>query len=198
MGEKDIRAAFDKALATKPDPAIKGMLNEAASQQYKDRRHQWAVKLGGRFEHAGMSWFHLTVGIPNMSARDIKKQWKEELLPQLSSIEENERPEIISRLAKGLLLSEDPRSDGQRVLSTRSYLSQNMEKFVRRFNSKRFSPASKVFFRVVAQLSEYSSDELNLFGDFLKENGRLPDKDVKLEQAIPAVAEWLIQSRTLS
>jgi hypothetical protein len=196
MGERDIRFALQKALEVRPDPTISAMLKKAASEQYKDRRKQEAEKLGGRFEHTGISWYHLILDIPNMTARDIKKQWKEELLPQLASIEESERHEIIAHLARGLYLSEYPNSSGQRNLSRRTPLSQNLEKFLQGFNSERFSPSSKVFFMVIAQLSEYSKDELNSFEDFLRKKGRLPHKNVKLEQTFPVVADWLVQSRS--
>jgi len=195
MGEKDIRLAFQKALDVKPDPAISAMLKETDRVQYEDRRKEVAKKLGGRFAHTGMFWYHLIIGIPNMTERDIKKQWKEELLPQLANIEETERPEIISGLAKGLYLSESPNSTGQRVLSTRSHLSQNMEKFLQGFNSKRFSPSSKVFFMVVAQLSEYSRDDLNSFGDFLRKKDRLPHENIRLEQTFSVVADWLVKPK---
>ena len=91
-------------------------------------------------------------------------------------------------------MSGDPRNDGQRVLSTRSYLSQNMEKFLQRFNSKRFL-SSKTLIMVVAQLSEYSVDDLKAFGDFLKEDDRLPIEGVNLEQTFPVIADWLVQSK---
>ena len=190
----EVRNALQRALSETPNPIIKGMLREAATNQYKDRRKNEAEKLGGRFEHTGMSWHHLIINTPNMTARDIKKRWKEELLPQLKNIEEAERPQVIARLAEGLYLSENPQSS-ERYLTFLTDLSQNMNKFLRRFSPERFSPPSKAFFMVIAQLSEYSRDELKTFGDFLRERDRLPRAGVTIQQTFPVIADWLVQSR---
>jgi hypothetical protein len=170
------------------------MLNNAVQVQYREgqveRRKRELDKLGGRFEYIGREW--LTHGMVNsVVRRKVKEEWHE-LPPLLANIEEGERPQLISRLAKSLRLSENSNSS-YRVIAAR-ILNNRLEGPSQMLSTKRFSTVSEVFFEYISDIAGYSKEQKALFRDFMNKREDL-NGSISLPQTFPAVAEWLVQSR---
>lgn len=191
MREEFLRAARQNPKSPIAD-AVRGIERTQFEGRRAERRAKELEKLGGRFEYIGNNWLNQIMGNPiTISIRDLRKEWGEELLPQLSNSEVSERPQIISRLAKGLMLSENLNSS-YRVTVASVILNNPLGELSQMFITKKISPASKVFLQAISDISGYSRKQKALFGNFM--NGRKDlQGSVTLPQTFPAVAEWLVQ-----
>ena len=192
MGERDIRAALQRALSEKPNRSIRKMFVDAERSQYEERetrRHRIELdKLGGRFEWIGSVWSNQIMGKSIViSVKEVKQEWQE-LLSRLASTEEEERTQLISKLAHGLMLSEDQDLEGIR----RNIVVGDNQNI---FDRKRFTPASRVFLRTVAELSDYSAKQSKSFEGFVNKRVDWSHGLVTLPQTFPVVADWFVQSR---
>jgi len=189
----DMREAFRKAANQNPDSKLAGVIKNIEYSQYTERRAERHAreleKLGGRFEYVGNMWLNRIMGNPIPILRtELRREWHQELLLQLhNNIEENDRPQLISRIADGLMLSERSNSS-YKVISERTILSHPF----RGLSDERFSPASKYFFQIVADISGYSENEKTDFRNFVVERVDIHGYS-KLTDVFPAVAEWLVQ-----
>lgn len=140
------------------------------------------------FEYIGNSWFYRDG--PD-SVEKIREEWPR-LQQLLAGMQESERRQMISKLADGLGISEKGLNDYYRKLAITIMLNNPVEEMAQMFNQKKFSPASKVFFEALSDISGYSKEQKVLFRDFMNKREDLQGS-VTLSQIFPAVAEWLVQ-----
>ena len=190
-----MREAFRKAAEQNPNSPTTKIVKGVAQSQWKERQAQRHAreleKLGGRFEYIGKKYLSHRVGsYVSISMRALKEEWHE-LPPLLANIEESERPELISSLAKGLMLSENLNSSYHSVVAAR-ILNNSLDELSQMLSRKRFSMASLVFFDVISDISGHSKEQKASFRDFMNKRDDLHGS-VSLPQVFPAVAEWLVQ-----
>lgn len=194
-----MREAFREAARENPKSPISGVVRGVERKQYEERkaeRHARELdKLGGRLEYIGRVWLnHRMRNHVSISMRTLKEEWKE-LPPLLANIEESERVELIGRLAKGLMLSEERTNAYYKQTAIRRILENPLEDIQAIFAKKtRFSPASEAFFEALTDICGYSKEQKASFKEFMSSREDLSGL-VRLPQTFPAVAEWLVQSR---
>lgn len=184
--------AFRKAAKQNPNSEATGIFKGVEHSQYvtrQARKHERGLeKLGGEFENIGGRWLGY-LQEKSLSAKQIREDWRN-LLPRLANIQEGERTGLITRLAKGLMLSEDNTN------SDRYTMPGPLFKYSGHFqeipNGVRLSPQSTYFIGAVSELhGDYGKEGTSLI-DFVGSRGDSRGL-VRLPKVLPVVAEWLVQ-----
>lgn len=197
-----MREALNKALRDNPNSPLAGDIVSANNERHKEARNERHKRdlgrLESRFQRVGFS-YHYTESFMSFAHRrlnpeELKQEWQQ-LQTSLAGVSEAERPQMISALADGMRLGEGDVTSGYlRKMLAMDMLNNPLGSVKELFTGIKFNTASKAFFVALSNISGYSREQRSQFEEFMygrKELSRTPT----LSEVLPAVAEWLVQSR---
>lgn len=189
-----MKEALIKAARKNPKSPLANVVRNVEQAQNEERHAERKArelgKLGGRFEYVGKVWLNHKMG-NSVFVKTLREEWKE-LPPLLANIDENNRAELVAKLAKGLMLWENINSSYD-ILLRSTTLKNPLKQQQRRSYERKFSPEAQLFLAVVGEISGNSQEQQASFLNSMSNSRKLPQGLVSLDQTFPLIGEYLVQ-----